>query len=461
MVDEQQLRALVRQYFERTLEDIELAPRRSLDEAEALELSLYDDFERLQVALAENNYSSVNGLAAELLSGAGIELDRESSSYRRLCRELLIAEQALLRREQRSTQGEVDHVKPWYKEEAPTAPQGAATENKTTDSEKLSKIIAAHVAWKESQHAWTVRTRSDAIRAFNTLQGFVGDRPIGEIGTRDLQEYAGLVTRLPANYARRTESPSLRQLTEENTGKTLSAATVNKYFGFIKHLFSWAVDGGHIASDPSGVLRPLKTTRPQAQRDAFTDDELNVIFSGEYIADTRTRPDKYWIPLLLAYSGARSEEIAQLHKEDVKIVDEVWCIDIQWKNSESRLKTVSSARIVPIHSELIKRGFLEYVAGAPSGHLWPQLRRGKNGYGDAVGKWFNKRLRQLGFPPRIKVMHSLRHTVATRLKAEGVEDYLIAELLGHAHTGMTMGRYAKRLGVDKLQGVVERLQLPI
>ena len=45
----------------------------------------------------------------------------------------------------------------------------------------------------------------------------------------------------------------------------------------------------------------------------------------------------------------------------------------------------------------------------------------------------------------------------TKLKALGVEEYLIAQLLGHANANITTGRYGKSVSVRALQGVVERI----
>ena len=46
---------------------------------------------------------------------------------------------------------------------------------------------------------------------------------------------------------------------------------------------------------------------------------------------------------------------------------------------------------MPIHSELLRLGFLEYVKKQRRGtQLFPQLEKGSNGYGDAVCKWFGR-----------------------------------------------------------------------
>ena len=54
-----------------------------------------------------------------------------------------------------------------------------------------------------------------------------------------------------------------------------------------------------------------------------------------------------------------------------------------------------------------------------------------------------------------KTFHSLRHSVATKLKAQGVEEYLIEALLGHTSRSMSTGRYGKAVPPKALRPIVE------
>ena len=53
--------------------------------------------------------------------------------------------------------------------------------------------------------------------------------------------------------------------------------------------------------------------------------------------------------------------------------------------------------------------------------------------------------------------HSLRHTFADTLKQQGVQENLISELMGHANSSITTGRYGKRYQAKVLLEVVRRL----
>lgn len=58
----------------------------------------------------------------------------------------------------------------------------------------------------------------------------------------------------------------------------------------------------------------------------------------------------------------------------------------------------------------------------------------------SVSKWFKRLARRLGFPEEVK-FHSLRHTHATLLLAEGIDLKTVAERLGHARDGFTLEVY--------------------
>ncbi len=84
-----------------------------------------------------------------------------------------------------------------------------------------------------------------------------------------------------------------------------------------------------------------------------------------------------------------------------------------------------------------------------------------NGYGSAIPKHFNKRLRNIGIEDRKLVLYSLRHNVTTQLADKGIEAYLIERIVSHRSEGQTFGRYTKDIDVLALRGAVERLEFPI
>jgi len=158
------------------------------------------------------------------------------------------------------------------------------------------------------------------------------------------------------------------------------------------------------------------------------------------------------IILIACYTGMRQNEIYQLYKSDIKQVDGVWIIDIDDSREDQRLKSFSSKRQIPILKSLIDDGLLSMCVG--DGALFPELRhcpeRGRARY---FSKWYS------GWRKRnqLSEFHSIRHTVATKLKSEGVPEQYAAQLLGHAGGGLMYNRYGKQVGVECLVPLIEVL----
>ena len=55
-------------------------------------------------------------------------------------------------------------------------------------------------------------------------------------------------------------------------------------------------------------------------------------------------------------------------------------------------------------------------------------------------------------------LYRLRHSFATHLAAKGIEPYIISELLGHSHDGMTLSRYVKGFPFKSLREAIDKLE---
>lgn len=259
----------------------------------------------------------------------------------------------------------------------------------------------------------------------------------------------------------------------------LSVGTINRHLEHLSQVVAWAADE-NIAVDSR--LRPEKlrrkdTVRARDKKDAFTPEQLALIFrnpvwTGSESERFQTRPGDtifwngvFWCPLIASVTGARREEIAGLSASDVKQLSGVHCLSIE--DSEiRRVKNLSSRRIVPIHSGLIKMGFLDYVAAnraSASQDLFPDLREPKSG---AHGRKLGRRMRQiidleLGGEGLPLSFHSFRHYVQNALDDLGVEDAVVRDIVGHEGKDVHDKVYRKTAALSKLQDAIERLELPL
>jgi integrase len=172
-----------------------------------------------------------------------------------------------------------------------------------------------------------------------------------------------------------------------------------------------------------------------------------------------------WVVRIAAYSGMRLEEIAQLAVADIRTLGvnggSLVCLDIH-NGGNNHLKNESSARVIPVHSELCRAGFLDYLKALPQdGPAFPGLKRRKSKggkIGARLSELFRKKLIALGMKRDGLCFHSLRHTVAQRLEAAAVSQTDAARVLGHAIEGMSYGVYSSGPGLKRLAAVVEEIR---
>jgi len=146
---------------------------------------------------------------------------------------------------------------------------------------------------------------------------------------------------------------------------------------------------------------------------------------------------------MLLYTGARLNEVTQLLTSDVKEIEGIPCIHIiDDPETGKRLKNKGSRRIVPIHSQLVSLGFLDYVeARRRQGdvRLFPGLDK------KYVGNWYGKYLKTTGIKRRGLDMHSLRHTVVQVFKVNEVPETHAASICGHTGSATDKRRGRTRM----------------
>ena len=91
----------------------------------------------------------------------------------------------------------------------------------------------------------------------------------------------------------------------------------------------------------------------------------------------------------------RLNEICQLHLEDIHETDEgVYVFDVRERKGVTNTKTSSSERLVPLHDflrvDLNLPGYVAKLRGEGQTRLFPDLKKGRDGYGQAASRWFSR-----------------------------------------------------------------------
>lgn len=341
------------------------------------------------------------------------------------------------------------------------APVGAMA-SATAPGKPLSAVIEDYCANQNAESCWTGKTDAENRAILSQWLNIVRDQPITGYGYEQHRAYKATLQRLPPNI---NKSPRYRGKSIDEVlalgDKPAAPNTVNKNLTRISALFRWAVEYGYTALNPAGGMTIKNPKRVNEERQAFSDDDLIKLFHrDDYCRGRATLPHRYWAPLIALFTGARQNEIAQLHLADFYEADGVPLISINDQGEGKRLKTKAGKRAIPVHPELVRLGLLQYVdelRSANETRLFPELKLQRDGYGQTVSKWFQRYRRQCGIRDDGKVFHSFRHTVIDRLKQADVPKEKIAALVGHEDESVTFGRYGKDFSPAIMHEVISML----
>lgn len=170
----------------------------------------------------------------------------------------------------------------------------------------------------------------------------------------------------------------------------------------------------------------------------------------------------YWVPLIGAFTGARLGEICQLRTIDVQTVDGIPALVITDEGDSQSVKTDAGHRTIPIHSELIRLGFLEYAnAMRKAGHdsLWPAMSLRKDKASDYFGRWFKDFREGLGMVgPDQPTFHYFRHTVRPLMRRAGIDGKTQDRITGHETRGSVGDVVYDGIHLEELRPGVEAIR---
>jgi len=301
--------------------------------------------------------------ANKLLEQFGKKIDKDSDDYRILCRELAKANISVLKIIQKRETGD-------YSQEVSPYPAAESPETPKQSWEPLITVIDAYLAEKKGTvHS---RTLEKAIGYLNILSYYFGpETPITSIQHKEMREYKEFLKKLPTGFTKTAKYKDWTVqdvLNNDDASITmLSDNSINHYLGETISFFTYAVRHGYVEKNYAEGLKIPNSRAPHEQRDILTIEDLNKLFtSKEYATGSHKSPYHYWLPILALFTGARLEELCQLHVNDVKKIDSLWCLDITEEGSTEdnpkRLKNRASDRLIPLHPFIVESlKFIDYI----------------------------------------------------------------------------------------------------
>nr|WP_314180824.1 tyrosine-type recombinase/integrase [uncultured Campylobacter sp.] len=396
--------------------------------------SLISDY---QEALSGGDYAPVEGILEELLEG--LDIDKTSARYKVLCYYMSLAQIQVLKEARNRSLGNIPN--------SPKAISGALFGSalitpheiqakghaKTTYGEAVERYIRKYLA-DARDNATSNEQIQDVLRFLNDvfLEIAGADTDIATETEDDIISLRDAIRGLPRRNIQKYRAMPIKELLglDIPQSSTIARSTVNKLFKWMRAFYSYCKAQNIIQLDLAAAIPTIsRATSPQDERLPLTSDEilklLNLLSANKPLNNAVKA---------LATSGLR---LSELYKCSIGELDGVIIYDL--RNTTSRLKTLTSYRVVPVHSS-VDMGLLEAKPNK-----------------EYVEKAVNKVIREHISADGRKVLYSLRHSFATELKTRGVEPLMITELMGHSRGSMTFSRYAGNYPVKTLKEAIETL----
>jgi len=286
-----------------------------------------------------------------------------------------------------------------------------------------------------------------------------GDRCLSDYRRTEVVDYVRTLERLKSSLGKspKDEKRSVEELLADSEGKpSMNSTTIEKHVQHVKAFFATANKHLRFANsdDIDNLFDGIGLSKvvPSAQkRKCWSMEQLNALFASPLWQGTKSdlsqrskrhlpgasvyRDAYWWLPVAALWSGARLEELAQLHHEDLKAdCNGVPFIRIH-DEGDRRVKTTNSIRNVPLHPFLIELGFSKLFDLTKKGlRIWPELLpagRLKK-LGDTYSTHFTDYRRRCALYEPLRDFHSLRRTFITTMRTRAKIDPLtVAAMVGH------------------------------
>lgn len=293
--------------------------------------------------------------------------------------------------------------------------------------------------WYKKQNISEQQYNTVVNRLATAINYFGANKPVSSLTTDDVEEYIDFLTTYPNPIKKPYKDMSFKEilkLTNVPQEDIITSSTVIKYIKAFRQLENYLVDDGKI--DRKISKRANLPTPSSVNVNPFTEDDLKILYS-----EFDKLGDLGLIYYTFAYSGMRTSEFWKCR---IGCENKLYYFDLSYKDVE--LKTASSRRKIPIHSNLIDKGILDSLK---------QLQ--KSYKKSTVSNTFNNRVINSIKDTKNKVMYGFRHTVATNLKRADVHVDKISEILGHHYenTSMTKTVYTNGYSLEQLKEAIEFL----
>lgn len=279
-------------------------------------------------------------------------------------------------------------------------------------------------AWRQS----TVLTNENTYATH--IEPEFGEKHLSDISRSDIQQW-------------------INKMCEKQNGKgePLAAATIDRVYRQLRHMFNQAVDNGYIEKSPF-----IRIKRP-----ALNDIEIDCLSLEEIESALAVMEHNHKVYFsVLAHSGLRAGEGLALRRKNIDFDKKKIHVTHSWSyaNGYYEPKTKAAKRSVPMVDVLheILREYCDNQDFGPDDFLFKSSRTDVPVQAP-FRKQLNRALAITGL--RHVSVHSFRHSFASLMIASGASIMALSKAMGHKSTQMTLDRYG-HLYPQELENTIDK-----
>lgn len=220
----------------------------------------------------------------------------------------------------------------------------------------------------------------------------------------------------------------IKRMLDLQVGK---AATARHRYGALSRFYDWAMDEGHVLTNPCSQVAKTRRPRPPQSRPIFhTPQQLGLLWAAIRNADGLQQVHRDLLHFLIAMPCRRGEATRMLW-EDIDLAGSTWALSgTQTKNGDPH-----TFYLHPLALDILSRRY-EEMARPTSGLVFPAPRSGK-----AIDT-FGKVKKAVDATLKTKMdwrVHDHRRSFVTALAEAGVQEAVLDAILNHRQSTTRAG----------------------
>lgn len=248
-----------------------------------------------------------------------------------------------------------------------------------------------------------------------------------------IQQWFRYLSRIHYDVARPTKQQVL-DYKRDLEGAGRSTLTIDSYISAVRLFYRYCVKRGYYTHDITDGVR-IATRMKGYRKHPLTKDDASRLLNSIDTTILKGKRDKLMLAMMVLL-GLRTCEVERIDVSDIEYSYDTRIVKIQRKGRHDKAEALA---LTPYLDQLLEDYMSEREVEDWNEPLFMSERRahGRRLQRTSISEIVHDRLRDIGIVDPKITAHSLRHTCACLMLAEGVDMETVRDMLGHTSTNTT------------------------